>query len=130
MLEEKTEHEEGKIESEAIIIRSKRGRTNKRDEDKDDVESEAGAGGGEEGGDGANGDDDGADGDGGEQLDGDDGVDFSDEGPPQFGALEHHRVQRPRPSLHIRFLEWLIPHLHNLISSPFLFPVKFSPLRK
>lgn len=88
-----------------------RRRTDEGDEDEDDVESQSGAGGGEEDADRADGDDDGADDDGDEQLDGNDGVDFPDEGPAQFGALQHHRIQRPCAALQISFPVWLVPHL-------------------
>jgi len=83
----------------------------KGNKNEDDVESQSGAGGGEEDTDWADGDDDGADDDGYEQLDGDYGVHFSDERPPQFRALEHHRIQRPRTAFQIGFSEWLVPHL-------------------
>ena len=94
---------------------SEEGLTDEGDKDEDDVECQAGAGAGEEECDGADGDDDGGDGDGGEQLEGDYRVHLPYEGPPKFGALQHHRVQWPRPALQIRFPERLVPHLRKIV---------------
>ena len=68
---------------------------------KKDVQSQSGAGIGEEVSNRRDGDD------GGEQLDANDRVNLANEGPPELGALQHHRVQRPRFFLHVG----LRPHL-------------------
>lgn len=72
--------------------------------------------------------DGGGDGDGGEQLDGYDRVDFANEGPPELGALKHHRVERTRSSsgLHVSLPVRLVPHLAMNLKSLATSPVCFS----
>lgn len=54
------------------------------------------------------------DGNGGEQLDGNDGVDLPNERPSELRALDHHRVQRRGSGLHISLPKRrLVPHLRN-----------------
>lgn len=85
--------------------------TNQWSEYKKKVESKAGAGGGEEDRNRMNRDDGGGDGDCDEQLDGDDGIDLSDERPSELRALQHHRVERRLSRLQI-----MLPHLSSRIS--------------
>lgn len=84
---------------------------NQWSENKKYVESEADAGGGEENRNRMNGDDGGGDGDSDEKLDGDDGIDLSDERPTELGALHHHRVERRLSRLQIMLAVTLVPHL-------------------
>jgi hypothetical protein len=72
------------------------GLTDKGEDDEEDVEAEASAGGGEEVRDGADLDDDCGDDGGEEQLEGENDVDLADERPAQLGALLHPRVELAR----------------------------------
>jgi len=69
------------------------GRTDKRNEDEDNVDNKAWGGGNDEVGDGADEDNDGSDGDGEKQLEGEDGVNLAYEGPTQLRILEHGGVE-------------------------------------
>lgn len=55
----------------------------------------------------------GGDGDCEKHLNSDNRVYFPDKRPPQFWALEHHRIQRPCAAFHVGFSVGLIPHPWN-----------------
>lgn len=86
-------------------------RTQEGHDDDHDIEREARPSAHEEGRDRFDRDDHGADSDGGEQLDGEDRINFANECPPELRALQHHWVQRPRSGLHVILPERLGPHL-------------------
>lgn len=105
-------HEHRLIEKDLLDLIS----TNQWSENNKYVESEAGAGGGEEDRDRRNLNDGGSDGDRDEQLDGDDGIDLADERPTELGALQHHRVERRLSRLQIMLL---VPHIFRIrLSTP------------
>ncbi|RRT84302.1 hypothetical protein B296_00002279 [Ensete ventricosum] len=78
-----------------------KGNTDEGEENKEEINRKTGGRRDEEVGDGRDGDDDGGDGRRQRQLDGDDGIDFPDERPPELGTLQHHRVERLRAGLQV-----------------------------
>ena len=82
-------------------------------EDKNNVKSQSGAGGDKEGSDRMYSNHDGGDGDGEKQLNRHDRVYLPNERPPELRTLQHHRIERLRSGLHVRFLKRPLPHLHR-----------------